>query len=96
MATRSASIPTGAAVDITAALQLENGVGYLISVGPGAKSDDVVTLALGGDPEVVGGHFLIAGDVGRFIKQGPENWFARFYNQQNRSSQLTVTEADCA
>ena len=70
----------------------------LISVGPGAQSDDVVTLALDGDPEVVGGHFLIAGDVGRFIKQGPsENWFARFYNQQNRSSQLTVTEAEnCA
>ena len=97
MATRSASIPTGAAVDITTALQLENGVGYLIAVGPGAKSDDNIIFALGGDPEVVGGHFLIAGDAGRFIRQGPDTWFARFRDLQDRATQLTVTEAEnCA
>ena len=95
MATRSASIPPGAAVDITAALALENGQGYLLSLG--AKSGDHVIVALGADPESVGGHFLDAGGPGRFIRQGPDTWFARHYNLQGRAAQLTVTEADdCA
>ena len=97
MATRSASIPTGAAVDITSALSLENGRGYLLAMGPNAKSEDSVILALGEDPETVGGHFLNAGGPGRFIGQGPDTWFARHYNLQGRATQLTVTEADdCA
>ena len=56
-------------------------------------------VALGADPEdgVVGGHFLDAGGPGRFIRQGPDTWFARHYNLQGRATQLTVTEADdCA
>ena len=97
MTTRSASIPQGVAVDITAALALETGRGYLLAMGPSAKSDDSVIIALDGDPQVVGGHFLDAGGPGRFIKQTSATWFARFHDLQNRSSQLTVTEADdCA
>ena len=97
MATRSASIPPGAAVDITAALALETGRGYLLAVGPNAKSTDYVIVALGGDPETAGGHFLDAGGPGRFIRQGPDTWFARHYDLQDRATQLTVTEADdCA
>ena len=48
MATRSASIPPGAAVDITAALALETERGYLLAMGPNAKSTDYVIVALGG------------------------------------------------
>ena len=97
MATISASIPPGSAVDITAALALENGRGYLLAMGPNAKSEDYVIVALGGDPETVGGHSLDAGGPGRFIRQGPGTWFARHYNLQDRATQLTVTEADdCA
>lgn len=97
MATRSASIPPGVAVDITAALALVNGLGYLLAMGPNAKSGDDVIVALGDDPETVRGHFVDAGGPGRFIRQGPDTWFARQYNLQGRATQLSVTEADdCA
>ena len=94
MATRSTLVPPAGAVDITAALALVNGQGYLLSLGPRAKSGDHVIVALGADPESVGGHFLDAGGPGRFIRQGPDTWFARHYNLQGRATQLTVTEAD--
>lgn len=97
MATRSASVAPGAAVDITAALSLESGTGYLIAVGPDARSTDVVLIALGDDPETVGGHALDAGGRERFIRQADATWFARFYEPGGRSTQLTATEAnDCA
>ena len=97
MATRSASIPPGAAVDITAALALEDGKSYLIEIGPDAYATDSVTIALGADPETVGGHALSAGDRGRFIRQSPATWFARHFDEQGRASQLTATESDdCA
>ena len=94
MATRSASVPPGAAVDITAALALEDGKSYLIEIGPDAYATDWVTIALGADPETVGGHALSAGDRGRFIRQGPATWFARHFDEQGRASQLSATESD--
>ena len=97
MATRSASIAPGAPVDITAALALEDGRSYLLELGPDAYGSDSVDIALGGDPETVGGHALCAGDRGRFIRQGPAIWFARHYDLQGRATQLTATESDdCA
>ena len=66
-------------------------------MGPNAKSEDYVIVALGGDPETVGGHSWMPGGPARFIRQGPGTWFARHYNLQDRATQLTVTEADdCA
>ena len=94
MATRSTSIPPAGAVDITAALALVNGQGYLLSLGPSSKSGDNILIALGADPESVGGHSLDAGGPGRFIRQGPNPWYARHYNLQGRATQITVTEAD--
>ena len=97
MATRSAMIATGAAVDISAALALENGRGYLIEMGPAAKADDSVWIANGGDPNdlSIGGHLIISGsEAGRLIRQGSASWFARFYDLPARETQLTATEAD--
>ena len=68
MATRSADIAPGSAVDITAALSLVSGKSYLIEIT--SKSEDAINLALGGDPETVGGHSLFAGDPGRLIRAG--------------------------
>ena len=97
MATRSTMIATGAAVDISAALALENGRGYLIEIGPGAKADDSVWIANGGDPNdlAIGGHLVLFGtEGGRLIRQGAASWFARFYEQPMRETQLSATEAD--
>ena len=97
MATRSAMLASGAAVDITAALALEVGRGYLIEIGPGAKADDAVWIANGGDPNdlTIGGHLIISGtEAGRLIRQGGASWFARFYDLPARETQLTATEAD--
>ena len=97
MATRSTMIATGAAVDISAALALENGRGYLIEIGPGAKADDAVWIANGGDPNdlAIGGHLVLSGtEAGRLIRQGTLSWFARFYDRPAQSTQLTATEAD--
>ena len=99
MATRSATIQQGALVDISTALGLETGRGYLLELGPGAQGMDSVWIANGGDPNdaTVGGHLLTSGvDRGRFIRQGPQTWFARFYGDPKfpRSTQLTATEAD--
>ena len=97
MATRAAMIATGAAVDITAALALEAGRGYLIEIGPGAKADDSVWIAAGGDPNdlTIGGHLILPGtEAGRLIRQGSAAWFARFYDLPARETQLTATEAD--
>ena len=97
MATRAAMIATGAAVDITAALALEAGRGYLIEVGPGAKADDAVWIANGGDPNdlTIGGHLVLSGtEAGRFIRQGSDSWFARFYDLPARETQISATEAD--
>ena len=97
MATRSAMIPTGVAVDITAALTLETGHGYLIELGPSAQADDAVWVANAGDPNdlSVGGHLVLPGtEAGRLIRQGSGAWFARFYAPTGRETQLTATEAD--
>ena len=97
MATRSAMIQPGATVDITDALVLEDARGYLLELGPEAHGNDTVWIANGGDPDdaAVGGHLLTI-DKGRFIRQGPQTWFARFYGDQKfpRSTQIVVTEAD--
>lgn len=98
MATRSASIAQGVAVDLTDALALEDGCGYLIELGPDAHAGDAGVIALGDDPESVGGHVVVAGR-GRFIRQGSRTWFARFHGDPKfpRSTQLSATEADdCA
>ena len=94
MATRSAQIPAGQATDLTAALQLERGLSYLVEVT--STSTDSILIAQGGDPETVGGHLVAAGEPSRLIRQGSEVWFARFYNLQGRSATLTATEASCA
>ena len=94
MATRSASIASGAQVNITDALNLEEGTGYLLELGPEATGMDTVFVALGGDPAAEGGHSIFASEPGRFIRQSASPWFARFYAIDGRSTQLTVTEAD--
>ena len=97
MATRSATIQPGATVDITDALVLESARGYLLELGPASQGNDTVWIANGGDPDdaAVGGH-LLTSEAGRFIRQGPQTWFARFYGDPKfpRSTQLTATEAD--
>ena len=99
MATRSASIAPGSAVDITAVLSLEEGRAYLLEIGLHVQANDAVWIANGGDPNdlAVGGHLLIPGEGGgRFIRQGAETWFARFYGDPlfPRPTTLTATEAD--
>ena len=81
-------------------MALETGRGYLLELGPvSLRATTRFGLANGGDPDdaAVGGHLLtIDVDGGRFIRQGPQTWFARFYGDQKfpRETQLTATEAD--
>ena len=92
MATRSLAIAAGSAVDLTAGLALVAGKSYLIEIS--SQSDDAINLALGDDPEVVGGHAIFASEPGRLIRQGADTWFGRFYALDGRSATLTATEAD--
>ena len=94
MATRSADIASGASVDISTALSLASGRGYVIELGPNSQAGDVIFIALGGDPELLGGHVVTA-DRPRLIRQSGDTWYARFYGDPKfpRETQLTATEA---
>ena len=98
MATRSAMIPTGVAVDITAALTLETGHGYLIELGPSAQADDAVWVANAGDPNDLECRRPSGASRHRSRASNPPgergSWFARFYAPTGRETQLTATEAD--
>ena len=93
MATRSANIAPGSAVDLTAVLGLVSGTAYLVEIT--SDANDAVLLALDGDPEdsTVGGHALFASEPGRLIAQGSGIWYGRFYALDGRSAVVTATES---
>ena len=92
MTTRSATIANGSAVDLTAALSLERGKQYLLTLQGG--SVDYILISLGGDPNSLGGHPLNIGDPGRLIQQATDSWYARYL--MPGSTTIVGTEARCA
>ena len=89
MATRSADIAAGSAVDLTAALSLRDGTSYYVGLGPTAFPNDFAVVALDGDPDAVGGHVVDAIE-GQLVRQfAGTTWFVRV----ERDTSLTATEA---
>ena len=90
MATRTAEIAPGALVDLTAALSLESGQAYAITLdGP---ADESVRISLGADPDA-GAHVLEAGET-IFVAQGATSWMARLTGTLAASATMVV--ATCA
>ena len=93
MATRTENIDANTTVNLTTLFVLEEGVSYVVEVGASARGEDCIIIAYDADPETAGGHLLAHGS-GRFITQGPDDWFARFDSDVYTSTSVVCTEAD--